>query len=162
MTSSPPVVPDVGLETSDEECRDWLYAADQDRGQPLEAPNVVRLLRDRSRLLTALSQARDHITAAREELVVTMKRRGLKIADGFGDTLGDLLRELDWQLEELCAREAAARKEERERAAKIARGNIVSGRYITWPCWNPKGNRGIEEDVAKLGEAIATAIEGQP
>jgi hypothetical protein len=71
-----------------------------------------------SRLTGELNHAQATVVAMRESVAASMIRHSF--ATGHGDTLGDLLGELDWQLEEVRAREAKAREEEREACANIA------------------------------------------
>ena len=45
-----------------------------------------------------------------------------------------------------------------EQAAKMVEGDLIEGRYRSWPSWNPDGNLSIERDAAKLTAALAKAI----
>lgn len=116
----------IDLETSDEECVDWELAARatigfdsavlslQERNNLLmewmrlgpSPKSALGLLRDRARLITALSEARAH---ALEDAIIIGRLSS-------GAELQSLMRLNN----DLVAREATARKEEREACAKIA------------------------------------------
>ena len=68
--------------------------------------------------------------------------------------------------DELCVMIASAILAERERCAKIARGDVYHTHYRTWPFWHDfqdgtRGNRSNESDVVGHADDIADAILGR-
>jgi hypothetical protein len=65
------------------------------------------------------------------------------------------------QANEIVALKAAlggAREKALEEAAQIVDGLVVGGRYVSWPCWNPKGNVAHDSEPARLTLALAVSI----